>query len=145
MYTHLLLVTDRTPYSDKVIADGIRFAKAIGAKVTIFTAISPWIGPEFSLVVRSDDTDSYARIIADNVERCLARGSASAKQAGVPCATLSTKSEKPWKAIIEAATSERCDLIVMASHGSAGIEAVLLGSETQKVLAHTRLPVLVHR
>jgi nucleotide-binding universal stress UspA family protein len=56
MYTHLLLVTDRTPYSDKVIADGIRFAKAIGAKVTIFTAISPWIGPEFSLVVRSDDT-----------------------------------------------------------------------------------------
>ena len=145
MYKHLLVVTDRTPCSDKVIADGMRFAKAIGAKITIFTAISPWIGPEFSMVAQSDDTGGYARIIEENVGRCLARGSAMATEAGVPCTTLSKNSEHPWKAIIDAAASERCDLIIMASHGRSGFDAVLLGSETQKVLTHTRIPVLVHR
>ena len=88
---------------------------------------------------------SAARVIEDSVERCLARGSAEATEAGVPCATLSKKSEQPWKAIIDAAASERCDLIIMASHGRAGFDAVLLGSETQKVLTHTKIPVLVHR
>jgi nucleotide-binding universal stress UspA family protein len=69
----------------------------------------------------------------------------AAKEAGVPCETVKAKSVQPYEAIIEAAAKKRCDLIIMASHGRRGMEGLLLGSETQKVLAHSKIPVLVFR
>jgi nucleotide-binding universal stress UspA family protein len=68
-----------------------------------------------------------------------------AEAAGVPCRTLSTTNEHPWRGIIRAAETKRCDVIVMASHGRRGLAGLLLGSETNKVLTHSKIPVLVCR
>jgi hypothetical protein len=72
-------------------------------------------------------------------------GSAAAKAAGVACEAIQVEGEHPYQAIIDTAASKWCDLIVMASHGRRGIAALLLGSETVKVLTHSKIPVLVHR
>jgi nucleotide-binding universal stress UspA family protein len=69
----------------------------------------------------------------------------SAADAGVPCETVCETSDHPYDAILKAADGRHCDLIVMTSHGRKGLAAVLLGSETRKVLTHTRIPVLVVR
>ncbi len=145
MYKHILVVTDRSEYSNKVIKDGIALAKAIGARITVYTAILPRIGAEYALVSESSDTASYRRIIEEHVAECLAAAQQQADAAGVPCATLSTKHEQPWRAILDAAALEDCDLIMMASHGRSGLGALLLGSEAQKVLTHSKIPVLIDR
>ncbi len=71
--------------------------------------------------------------------------SAEARRAGVACATVSPVADQPWEGILKAARGKRCDLIVMASHGRRGIAGLLLGSETTKVLTHSKIPVLVCR
>ena len=78
-------------------------------------------------------------------KRCSAPSRPSPKSAGVECQTLHTEHEQVYQAIIEAAEARRCDLIVMASHGRRGVSAVVLGSETVKVLTHSKIPVLVYR
>ena len=69
----------------------------------------------------------------------------AAKDAGVPCETLCEIADHPYEAIIRIAEKRGCDLIMMASHGRRGVKGLLLGSETQKVLTHSLIPVLVHR
>ena len=73
----------------------------------------------------------------------LNRAANAAKQAGVSCDTIQVENEQPYQAIIAAAKNKGCDLIVMASHGRSGLSGVLLGSVTNKVLTHTKTPVLV--
>jgi nucleotide-binding universal stress UspA family protein len=80
-----------------------------------------------------------------HAEKVLGTVSATAKSAGVECETLHTEHEHVYQAIIEAAGYRGCDLIVMASHGRRGVAAVVLGSETVKVLTHSKIPVLVYR
>ena len=75
----------------------------------------------------------------------LNRAADAAKQAGVPCDTMQVGNAHPYQAIIAAASDRGCDLIVMASHGRSGLSAVVLGSVTNKVLTHTKTPVLVYR
>ena len=77
--------------------------------------------------------------------RSLAVAAEAAAAAGVPCETVYLTHDRPWEAIIETAEQRGCDLIVMASHGRAGVSAVVLGSETNKVLTHSKIPVLVCR
>ena len=84
----------------------------------------------------------HARAYAETV---LGIVSAACKSAGVVCDTLHVEHEQVYQAIIEAAEARRCDLIVMASHGRRGVSAVVLGSETVKVLTHSKIPVLVYR
>jgi nucleotide-binding universal stress UspA family protein len=72
-----------------------------------------------------------------------AAAASAAKQAGVSCDTIQVENEQPYKAIIATAADRGCDLIVMASHGRSGLSAVVLGSVTNKVLTHTKIPVLV--
>ena len=69
----------------------------------------------------------------------------AAKKLGVACELIRVEDEHPYRAIIDAAELKGCDLIVMASHGRRGIAAIVLGSETVKVLTHSRIPVLIHR
>ena len=145
MYKHFLITTDRTGLSDRAIADGMELAKALGARVTVLTVILPWIGAELSLITQAGSSASYDRIIDANVAKCLALAQAVAAKAGVACDTMAVRQDQAWRAIVETAEVRRCDLIVMASHGYSGLGAVLLGSETQKVLAHVKMPVLVHR
>jgi nucleotide-binding universal stress UspA family protein len=88
---------------------------------------------------------AYEQHVRDRAERELKDAERTAKIAGVPCTTLLQKHAQPYQAIIETAAKRRCDLIAMASHGRSGVAAFLLGSETSKVLAYSRVPVLVYR
>ena len=91
-------------------------------------------------------TVSLPRTTAEaHAEKVLGMVSGAAKAAGVACETLHVENKHVYQAIIDAAEARRCDLIVMASHGRRGVSAVVLGSETVKVLTHSKIPVLVYR
>jgi nucleotide-binding universal stress UspA family protein len=85
----------------------------------------------------------YAKQIKDHAASALDRVANAAKQAGVPCDTMQVEDAQPYETIIATATDRGCDLIVMASHGRSGLSAVVLGGVTNKVLTHTKVPVLV--
>jgi nucleotide-binding universal stress UspA family protein len=145
MFRHILLPTDGSPLSEAAMRKGIQLAKTINARVTGF-CVAPAlryfgydaeIGPEFK-------KQAEAAVQAEVNKNLLAIEKA-AEEAGVPCEAVQEKNDQPYEAIIEAARKKECDLIIMASHGRRGVGALLLGSETQKVLTHSKIPVLVYR
>ena len=147
MYKHILLPTDGSPLSARAAADGIRLAKALGARVTALHVIPPAtplaIGRKRSVDYATlEDREALNQRQA---EKALAQVEKAAAAAGVPCKLESVKGDYPAEAILATAKKRRCDLILMASHGRRGLQALLLGSETQKVLAHATVPVIVHR
>ena len=119
-------------------------AKFVGAKVTViiveeqpstlFAIPDPGVGVAFVELTEQ---------IKKHATSALDRAANAAKQAGVPCDTIHVQDVQPYDAIIATATDRGCDLIVMASHGRGGLSAVVLGSVTNKVLTHTKVPVLV--
>jgi nucleotide-binding universal stress UspA family protein len=143
MFRKILVPTDGSTLSDLAITNAIRFAKAIGASVYGFHA-----APDYAMPVHGVDlysSDKF-RAMADNEARNYLAGiEGKAKEAGVPCTTGFTVSVSPYRAIVDAAKEQNCDLIFMASHGRRGLAGLLLGSETQKVLTHCHIPVLVYR
>lgn len=145
MFKHLLLPTDGSQLSEAAIHKGVQFAKSINAKVTGF-----YVLPEFHLFtyrteMLEDTKEQFARDSRAHAEQFLAVIEKAAKAAGVACDTAFATSDHPHEAIIQAAAEKSCDLIVMASHGRKGVQGILLGSETHKVLTHSTLPVLVYR
>jgi len=145
MFKHVLLPTDGSKLSEDAIHLGLQLAKTINAKVTGFHVM-----PEFHVFTHKtqmlEDTKSeFVRDSKAHAAQYLSVIEMAAKAAGVPCEVVSTTHDHPYDAIIEIANECGCDLIVMASHGRKGVQAVLLGSETQKVLTHSRIPVLVCR
>jgi nucleotide-binding universal stress UspA family protein len=146
MYKHILLPTDGSPQSRKAIAGGIALAKAIGAKVTgIFAAppATPIVYRNNMPVGFTTPTD-HKRMIEDSAARYLGIVEQAAKKAGVPCEVVTVTSDYPADTILTTAKKKKCDLIVMATHGRRGISGVLLGSETQRVVTHAKIPVLVY-
>ncbi len=145
MFKHLLLPTDGSKLSEAATQKGIEFAKGAMAKVTGLYVI-----PEFHIFtyrteMLEDTREQYAKDCQAHAAQYLAVIERAAKEAGVPCETAVETRDHPYEAIIEAAEKRGCDLIVMASHGRRGVQGVLLGSETQKVLTHSKIPVLVCR
>jgi nucleotide-binding universal stress UspA family protein len=145
MFKHILLPTDGSPLSEAAMRKGIQFAKTINARVTGF-CVAPElrhfgfdadIGPEFR-------KQAAAAIQAEVAKNLLAIEKA-AKEAGVPCDTFCEISDHPYEMIVKVAEKRGCDLIMMASHGRRGVRGLLVGSETQKVLTHSKIPVLVYR
>jgi nucleotide-binding universal stress UspA family protein len=147
MYKNLLLATDGSKLSGKAVAHGIGLAKAVGAKVTAFYAAPDYPMPAYAdgVVYEPVSRKEYAKLAAQDADKILKDVAAEAGAAGVECKTTYAIAAAPWEAILDAAKKNKCDAIVMASHGRRGITAVLLGSETQKVLTHTKLPVIVVR
>ena len=144
MYHHILIPTDGSPLSGSAVEKGIALAKALGAKVTVLTVVEPF--PVMRGLPQSYDApDEYTRRAHAEAEPRLAQAEQHAKQVGVPCEVVKVEHGQPYEAIIETAGARGCDLIAMASHGRRGISALLLGSETMKVLMHSTLPVLVYR
>lgn len=145
MYKHILVPTDGSKLSRKAVVHGVRLARALGAEVTGMTSSPTWRDfyprPRLRMISAAD----YEREVERDAARSLATVLRAAKAARVRCATVHTRNPDPWSAIIMTARARRCDLIVMASHGHGGMKALLLGSETSKVLAHSKIPVLVHR
>jgi nucleotide-binding universal stress UspA family protein len=145
MYKHILIPTDGSERSARAITQAIALAALLNAKVTAFMAsppIPPVVLEGLPVPVHNEELEQNAK---DYATRSLAVATEAAAAAGVPCEAIHIKHDHPWEAIIQAAEQRGCDLIVMASHGRAGVSAVVLGSETNKVLAHSKLPVLVCR
>jgi nucleotide-binding universal stress UspA family protein len=145
MFKHLLLPTDGSPLSEAAVRMGIRFAKSIDAKVTGFHAMPKFRVFTYRTEMLEDTRDEFARDSRAHAEKYLAVVEQAAREAGVKCYTAHATNDHPYEAIIQAAEENRCDLIMMASHGRSGMEGLLLGSETHKVLTHCRIPVLVYR
>lgn len=147
MYAHLLLPTDGSKLSDKAVAHGIALAKALRARVTVFYASPDYPMPIYAegVIFEPVSKREYAKQAAEGAQKVLDRAAAKAKAAGVDCTTAHVIAAAPWEAILAAARKGKCDAIVMASHGRRGISALLLGSETMKVLTHGKIPVIVVR
>ena len=146
MYKHILVPTDGSPLSLKAVRAASKLAVKLKAKITALYVIQPYM-PRYTsedIVYRAAYTmGQYEKGMKKTADKALARVVATAN--GATCATMSKVHEHPWEAIIDVAKSRKCDLIVMASHGRRGIAGLLLGSETQKVLTHSKTPVLVCR
>jgi len=144
MYKHILIPTDGSELSQKAIDHGTKLAKALNAKVTTLTVSEPF--HIFTLNQKMIDTpEGYKRRIDAVSAEYLKAATDVAAAAGVTCDGLHVEHEHPYEAIIDIATKTGCDAILMASHGRRGISAIVLGSETVKVLTHCSIPVVVIR
>lgn len=144
MFKKILLPTDGSELSAKAIAGGLAFAKALKAGVVGLTVVEPYSYSNLS-EYRPETLDDYEQRVMRVAAERLGHVADAAAQAGVPVETVTVKSYSPFEAIIDTAKSRGCDVIFMASHGRRGLSAVLLGSETQKVLTHSAIPVMVYR
>ncbi|WP_020653167.1 universal stress protein [Massilia niastensis] len=145
MYKRILLPTDGSNASQRAIAAGVDFAKAIGAEVIGLTAVPPFHTFTMDAAMLEQTKEEYEMASREHAQRLLDDVSNAARDAGVPCTCAHVYSDSPYEAILSTAREKACDLIVMASHGHKGLKGLLLGSETQKVLVHGSIPVMVHR
>jgi nucleotide-binding universal stress UspA family protein len=146
MFKHILIPTDGSALSRKAIANGVKLAKSLGAKVTgLFAAppATPVVYKDF-VPVGYMTPQKHADMIEKTAAKYLAVIEQAAKKAGLVCETVHVTNDFPANAILAVAKRKKCDLIFMASHGRRGLAGVLLGSETQKVLTHSKIPVLVY-
>ena len=145
MFKNILVATDGSDLAAKAVEQGVRFAKEIGARITAVTVTEPF--HLFSVAPRQLEYTplEYKKHAEAHAEKVLGTVSEAARAAGVACEILHVEHEQVYQAIIDAASARECDLIVMASHGRRGVSAVVLGSETVKVLTHSKIPVLVYR
>jgi len=148
-YKHILLPLDGSEPSRKAEKECIAFAKSIGAKVTAIHVVShfhlhyqPWATPKSVHTKIEKEHEEEAMAIAQKMISAVTK---RIKGDGVECDGLVVVGDHPYEEIISNAENRKCDLIMMASHGLKGLNAVLLGSETVKVLTHTKIPVLVVR
>lgn len=144
MFKKILLPTDGSELSARAIAGAIEMAQRLGASIVGMTVAEPYSYSSLSEYRPESFEDYEARMTKVAQERLNAVETA-AKAAGVAVETKIVRSFSPYEAIIETAMQNNCDAIFMASHGRRGLSAVLLGSETQKVLTHSKIPVLVYR
>lgn len=145
MFQHILVPSDGSPRSAEAIEQAMAFARDIHAKVTVLTVVEPFHLLSANAEQLSSSMADYARHAGEAAAGHLAQAADRAEALGVVCETLVVEDEHPYEVIIATAVDHRCDLIAMASHGRRGISAVLLGSETVKVLTHSKIPVLVYR
>jgi nucleotide-binding universal stress UspA family protein len=147
MYKHILVATDGSKLSQKAVTHAIALAQALGAKMTAFYASPDYPLPAYAdgVVYEPVSKKEYAALATQEAEKILSAIAEKAQAGGLECATMHTIAPAPWEAILNAAKKAKADVIVMASHGRRGVSALLLGSETQKVLTHSKLPVIVVR
>ena len=144
MFQRILVPTDGSDITAKAVQTGISLAKSLGATLHTISVKEPF---PYSAISEMQPTppqeffDAQERIAGQRVKDVLA----ACEAAGVPCEGHTVEALHPWEAIIDHAKLNNCDVLVMASHGRRGVSALLLGSETQKVLTHSTIPVLVYR
>lgn len=148
MYKHILIPTDGSKLAAKGVKTGVKLAKALGAKMTALYVIPPYVPPmygEAAIYVPEISGKRYKELSEKQAKKALAVAEIEAEAAGVPCVTQFVTSDQAWQGILRVARSRKCDVVVMASHGRGGLAGWILGSETTKVLAHSKIPVLVAR
>lgn len=147
MYKHILIPTDGSELSQKAVEHGILLARALKAKVTSITvlSLSQIFDLDPALFKELPEEYGYQKQMEVFANKCLDQVKTVALAQGVSCNVMYVEHEHPHQAIIETATNEHCDLIVMASHGRHGLSAIVLGSVAVKVLTHSTIPVLIYR
>jgi len=149
MFKHILVTTDGSKLALKGIKAGARLARSLGARLTGVYVVPPYSPPmygEGSIYVPGLSVRDYKEQSARAAKKALAAVEVEARIAGAPFVTKAIHgAQQPWQGILRAARAGKCDAIVMASHGRGGLGGLLLGSETQRVLAHSKIPVFVIR
>jgi len=147
MFKHILVPTDGSELSLGNVAKAASYAKETGARITLFyaqpEANSPYAG--IGAISNAHLIQELQARLKEAATEILDAAEKQVMAAGVTCQRIVGVGSKPYELIIAAAEEHSCDLIFMASHGRSGVGALLLGSETQKVLAHSKIPVLVYR
>ena len=140
MYRHILISTDGSELAQHGVTHGLALAKSLGAKVSVIFVVEPFseLTGRFLEAVAT-----YAELRKEQAKSVLDQVAAAAKAAGVSCETIQVESGHPDQAIVAAAAEKGCDVIVMSSRGRSGLSMLLIGSVTNKVLAHAKTPVLV--
>ena len=150
MYKSILVATDGSTLADEAVKQAVLLAKAIAAKLTVIHAMPSYeafvkerynVLPALAAPVKEKYKEEFSAASKKILDDACYQGAA----AGVDCARVSVTGASPYEAIIKQAAKSNCDLIIMASHGRRGLDSVLIGSETQKVLTHSKIPVLVVR
>lgn len=147
MYKHILVPTDGSKLSDESVTKAIQFAKESGAKLTALHVMPEYIPPAFAEFPAAGQASfaEFMKATEETGKTVLGNAKKAASEAGVACETVSIRHTQPYRAIIDVAREKACDLIFMSSHGRRGLSALVLGSETNKVLTHSSIPVLVFR
>ena len=142
MFKRILVPTDGSEITAKAISTALDLARADGGQLFTISVKEPFpysAISEMQPVPPQEFYDAQERIAAERVKAVAD----AARAAGVACSAHTVEALHPWEAILDHAQAQQCDLIVMASHGRRGVAALLLGSETQRVLLHSKLPVLI--
>jgi nucleotide-binding universal stress UspA family protein len=149
MYKHILVPTDGSALSLKAAHAGADLAARIGARLSAVYVIPPYVPPSggdaFMYYDEAFSPREYDKAMKAYASKALAKVEAIAQAKKVDCAKYTVSGAQPWEGIIDTARARKCDLITMASHGRRGLAGVILGSETTKVLTHSKTPVLVCR
>jgi nucleotide-binding universal stress UspA family protein len=148
MFRHILIPTDGSRLAAKGIKAGVKLAKALGARVTgvyVIPPHEPAMYGEGALYVAAPSAKQYKKRAEAAAKKALAAIAIEAQAEGIACGTQFVTAGRPSEGILRVAHSRKCDAIAMASHGRGGVASLLLGSETQRVLAQSKIPVLVSR
>lgn len=149
MYKHILVPTDGSSLAARGIREGVRLAKALGARISGVYVASPFVPPMYGegmvYYPVAFSAGEYKKLTEKIARKALGAIERAARAAGVRCRTRLVTDPQPWRGILRAARAGRCDAIVMSSHGRGAVAGLILGSETNRVLAHSKLPVLIAR
>jgi len=145
MYKHILIATDGSSLSGRAVDHGVELAKVLGAALSLLTVSERFHVFALDAEQIEGTASSFREHMKEQALKTLSEAADVARAAGLEAAQIHLEDDEPYQAIIRTAEGRRCDLIVMASHGRSGVAALLLGSETMKVLTHSKVPVLVVR
>ena len=149
MFKKILLPTDGSKLALKGLRAGAKLAAALGARVHGVYVAAPYTPPMYAeaamYYVPGGTAKDYRKLVEKEAKKALAAVEIEADAANVAWTSEFVIEAQPWEGILQVARSKKCDAIVMASHGRGGLGGLLLGSETSRVLAHSKIPVLVCR
>ena len=148
MYSNILIPVDGSTLSLKAARAGTELASKTGAKVVALHIMAPY-APAYAgeglFYSNAFTKNEYMAMMRADADKMLAKVEAVAAKAGVKCVKEAVFFDTPWEGIIKSAGKLKCDTIVMASHGRGGLAGVVIGSQTNRVLTHSKIPVLVCR
>lgn len=145
MYRNILIATDGSDLAEHAVSQGIALARAVGAKVTAVTVTDFLSVTSANMMPSAADSSRYEAAARETAQKLLQSVTRQAADHGVACATVHIADERPADGIVQACKDNACDLIVLATHGRRGLDRLLIGSQTNKVLAASTVPVLVCR
>ena len=145
MFKHILVATDGSQLSEKAALSAVQLAKSMSARLTAVTASTPFHIFATDAVMVTDTEEIYKLQCQSQAEKYLGVIKTAAESSGVSFEGVHAFNDHPYAAIIETANNKGCDVICMASHGRRGVAALVLGSETTKVITHSKIPVVVWR